>query len=255
MDCELKFSSFWIDECDSTNSYVRNLMAENDAGVIVAARSQTAGRGQKGNSWEAEPGKNLTFSAAWTPRKFAARDQFSISEAVALAVVDLLAWIGVDAKVKWPNDIYVGDRKICGILIEHSVMGMDISGTVAGVGININQREFFSDAPNPVSVIQLTGTELPLERLLDRYAELLEARLRCISVPEGRLLAHEEFKENMWRFDGKPYPFRDVASGAVYSGCIEDVEPSGLLHVRDSVAGGSHKYAFKEVEFLLSGVF
>ena len=170
----------WLDECVSTNTQVTEYPLSEE-GVIVAARCQTGGRGQKGNSWEAQPGKNLTFSAMWKPRGIAAREQFSISEAVALAVVDFLEDAGINAKVKWPNDIYVDDRKICGILIEHSVMGTEISRTIAGVGINVNQREFLSGAPNPVSMASIAGTEFPTERLLEDFEMKLRRRLSQIS--------------------------------------------------------------------------
>lgn len=241
----------WIDECQSTNTHVGSLPLDTN-GVVVATRAQTAGRGQKGNSWESEPDKNLTFSVMWQPQGFAARDQFAISEAVALAVTDLLSELGLEATVKWPNDIYVGDKKICGILIEHSVMGLDLSRTIAGVGININQREFVSDAPNPVSVIQLIGAELSLEPLLERYVAILESRLDAISTAEGRKDIHDEFQKCMWRFDGKPYPFRDRDSEQIYQGIIRGVEPMGFMDVENTVTGEIRKYAFKEVEFLLS---
>lgn len=191
----------WLDECVSTNTQVTEYPLSEE-GVIVAARCQTGGRGQKGNSWEAQPGKNLTFSAMWKPRGIAAREQFSISEAVALAVVDFLEDAGINAKVKWPNDIYVDDRKICGILIEHSVMGTEISRTIAGVGINVNQREFLSGAPNPVSMASIAGTEFPTERLLEDFEMKLRRRLSQISGSEGRIMIHDEFQSRMWRFDG-----------------------------------------------------
>lgn len=244
----------WIEECASTNSYAAALPPETGE-VVVATRRQTAGRGQKGNTWESEPERNLTFSAVWRPTAFAARWQFAISEAVALAVCDLLAHCGIEAKVKWPNDIYVGDRKICGILIEHSVMGTDIDRTIAGVGINVNQRVFRSDAPNPVSMAQIADREFPLPALLNEYVRILEARLADIMTHEGRETINAEFKERMWRFDGEAHPFRDRDTGHCYRGIIRDVEPSGLLTVECADAGACKKYAFKEVEFLLSELF
>ena len=116
-----------LEETLSTNSYASARAAELEDWTVVSARRQTAGRGQRGNGWEAEEGKNLTFSVFFRPENFRARDQFALSEAVALAVVETLAGEGIEARVKWPNDIYVGDRKICGILIEHAVMGMNVS--------------------------------------------------------------------------------------------------------------------------------
>ena len=113
---------------------------------MVTAYRQTAGQGQRGNSWEAEPGKNLTFSILYRPAGLPPMAQFAMSEAVALAVVDFLGVHGLEAKVKWPNDIYVGDRKICGILIRHSITATCVDYSVIGVGINANQTEFLSDA-------------------------------------------------------------------------------------------------------------
>lgn len=242
----------WLDECVSTNTQVTEYPLSEE-GVIVAVRCQTGGRGQKGNSWEAQPGKNLTFSAMWKPRGIAAREQFSISEAVALAVVDFLEDAGINAKVKWPNDIYVDDRKICGILIEHSVMGTEISRTIAGVGINVNQREFLSGAPNPVSMASIAGTEFPTERLLEDFEMKLRRRLSQISGSEGRIMIHDEFQSRMWRFDGSAYPFRIRESGESYPGIVRGVEPMGFLHVENADTGETCRYAFKEVEFLLSG--
>lgn len=238
----------WLDECASTNSYAASLEGDGTP-VVVATRSQTAGRGQKGNTWEAEPGMNLTFSAVWRPVDFPARCQFAISEAVALAVVDWLLTVGIRATVKWPNDIYVGDRKICGILIEHSVTGMNIDRTIAGVGINVNQRRFFSDAPNPVSCFQLTGREEELESSLESFVSFLVKRLDSVAVPGAATSVHREFCESAWRFDGAWHPFRDVRSGRCYSGRIAGIAPDGFLEVEES-SDGIHKYAFKEVEFL-----
>lgn len=243
--------TIWLETCASTNNEAVKYLSLDEL-TLVATRSQTAGRGQKGNHWEAEPGKNLTFSAIWQPRDFRARDQFAISEAVALAVVDLLRESEVEAQVKWPNDIYVGDRKICGILIEHSVTGMNIDWTIAGIGINVNQRLFRSDAPNPISLAVLTGTEYQLESLLEEFGHILENRLEFIYSEEGRNMLHEEFIENMWRFDEAPYPFMDKASNRRYNGIIRGVEPSGMLSIEEAETSAMHKYAFKEVEFLLS---
>lgn len=240
----------WIEECGSTNTYVSGLEKTED--FAVATRRQTAGRGQRGNVWESEPGKNLTFSAVWHPADFKATRQFAISEAVALAVCDLLEEEGIEAKVKWPNDIYVGDRKICGILIEHSVVGARIGRTVAGVGINVNQREFLSDAPNPVSMANEAGREFDVDSIFRRYLELLESRLTNLSDDaQFERSQHEEFKRRMWRADGRAYPFRDRLGGKSYRGVIRDVEPCGYLHVEDEDGKEKFKYAFKEVEFLL----
>ena len=245
-----------LEEVTSTNSWISQHEGELRDFTLVSAVTQTAGRGQRGNSWEAAPGENLTFSVLHRPADFPARDQFAVSCAVSCAVADYLASRNIEAKVKWPNDVYVADRKIAGILIENSLMGSLLSRTIIGIGININQREFLSDAPNPVSLSQLTGKTYSLAEERISLGETLELRLRSISSAEGRERIHREFTTRMWRGDGKFYPFRDVASGRTYSGRIQDVAPQGFLTVEESSdAPGatvqSHRYAFKEVEFLL----
>ncbi len=154
-----------LEEVDSTNAYIMREAANLVAPLMVLAHTQTAGQGQRGNSWESEPGKNLTFSIFYRPTALPPMAQFSMSEAVALSVVDFLEAHGLEAKVKWPNDIYVGDSKICGILIRHSILGGVVSSSVIGVGIDVNQKVFLSDAPNPVSMWQLTGKEYDLSAL------------------------------------------------------------------------------------------
>lgn len=241
----------WIEQADSTNSAVTDYVDDLEEGLILAARCQLKGRGQKGNSWESEPYRNLSFSAMWHPADIAPRNQFCISEATALAVVELLKRNGIGAKVKWPNDIYVGDKKICGILIEHSVMGMELSRSIAGVGINVNQKNFLSDAPNPVSMTQLTGEEYSLEVLLEQFREIFERHLEVIQTPEGRKSLHARFKEGLWRGDGVAYPFKDRDGGEIYEGVITGVAESGILTIRNIATGMEKEYAFKEVEFLL----
>lgn len=240
-----------IDETASTNSYLERNFASYPDMTMVIARRQTSGRGQRGNSWEAEEGKNLTFSLLHYPDRLPANTQFAMSEAVALAIVETLAACDIDAKVKWPNDIYCGDRKICGILIEHSVMGMEINRSIIGVGLNVNQTEFVSDAPNPVSMAMLKATEFDLSTLVEMVGMRIETALKAIGSEEGRQLKHQEFIHNLWRGDGLLYPFRDKESGATYLGRVCGVEPAGWLHVEEE-NGSSHRYAFKEVEFVIN---
>ena len=238
-----------LEETLSTNSYASARAAELEDWTVVSARRQTAGRGQRGNGWEAEEGKNLTFSVFFRPENFRARDQFALSEAVALAVVETLAGEGVEARIKWPNDIYVGDRKICGILIEHAVMGMNVSSTVAGVGLNVNQARFLSDAPNPVSLIQLTGRESDLTGMLERLAELIRRNCEAAYTEEGRRELHRRFIDRLWRGDGRLHPFR-LPDGTRFEARIADIEPAGFL-LLETADGEMKRFAFKEVIFSL----
>lgn len=239
-----------LHEVDSTNSYLEREASQIDDTVMVTAYSQTSGHGQRGNGWESAPGENLTFSVLYHPESFRAIDQFSISEATALAVADFLALHGVEAKVKWPNDIYVGDKKICGILIKHSLMGSEISHSILGVGININQTKFVSDAPNPVSIKQLTGETYNLEALTGEIARCLEHRLEMIYGEQNRIALHEEFIRNLWRGDGSFHPFSDTATGEIFEAVIDNIGPDGVLALRHRDSS-LRLYSFKEVSFLL----
>lgn len=240
-----------LEEVDSTNSYVAVHASELEDMTMVIANTQTAGRGQRGNSWESAPGCNLTFTLFCRPKGVAPAQQFSISEAVALAVADTLAAYGIGAMVKWPNDVYVGDRKIAGILIEHSLQGNGIEHSRIGIGLNVNQPEFFSDAPNPVSMRMLLGRDSDLGQCAARLYAALSARLGAVSTEEGRSDTHEEFLGRLWRGDGQAWPFRDRESGRLFRGSIAGVEPEGFLHIRPEGGGEDRVYAFKEVEFIL----
>lgn len=247
---ELRMEIIHLEEVDSTNAYIKREAANLVAPLMVIARTQTAGRGQRGNSWEAEPGKNLTFSVLFRPQSFPAISQFSISEATALAVYDFLNLNGIKSKVKWANDIYVGDRKICGILIQHSLANFNIGYSVLGIGINVNQTEFVSDAPNPVSMKQITGTTYDLGQLSVQIARCIEERLCKIYDRADRDILHEEFKDNLWRGDGKLYPFADTATGERFDASIVDIDPHGPMTLRLS-DNTLRTYEFKEVSFKL----
>lgn len=257
-----------LEEADSTNSWISRNSEELTAPCMVMARKQSAGRGQRGNTWESEPNRNLTFSLYLRPVDFPAIRQFHLSEAFALGICDALRDLcRVEAKVKWPNDIYWNDKKICGILIEHSVGSKNIIRTIAGAGINLNQTEFLSDAPNPVSVKMITGNDTDIDMFAEKMLEIVMKKLAALDSEKGMSKIHDEFKRRMWRGDGEYHPFRDTATGCVFNGKITDVAPMGYLHIAaqpedlsseskliNSPAHQSDsglRYAFKEVEFIL----
>lgn len=240
-----------LEEVDSTNSYVAAHAEELADKTMVMAATQSAGRGQRGNSWESEPGKNLTFTFLWRPEGFQPRHQFAISEAAALAITDYLKSEGIEAKVKWPNDIYVDDRKISGILIEHSITPSEIEHSRIGIGLNVNQTLFVSDAPNPVSAANIDGKTRDISRVAAQVGTCLEKRLDQISTAEGREAIHSEFIECLWRGDGKPHPFRKAYTGDEFMGIIKDVDPSGPIVIAENESGEVTSYFFKQIEFIL----
>lgn len=157
-----------INETNSTNNYLQSLCSEQKVEelTVVVADFQTSGRGQRGNSWESAPGKNLLFSTVIFPEFLEARRQFLISQVISLAIKEELDTYTSDISIKWPNDIYWKEKKICGMLIENDLMGRNINQSIAGIGININQEIFHSSAPNPVSLLQITGEEHDLFKTL-----------------------------------------------------------------------------------------
>ena len=221
----------FLDIADSTMNYAAVHQHELGDRTMVVAHNQESGRGQRGNSWESEPGKNLTVTMLYRPKadmdpRPLDEQQFRISEAAALGVADTLEAYGLKAMVKWSNDVYVGDCKISGILIEHTIISNRLDNSRIGIGLNVNQREFVSDAPNPVSMYQLLGEELPLARVLDTLSEKL-----------GRRLGQDGFRLR----EGERTEFQ---------ASIRDVRRNGPL-VLLMADGAETAFYFKEVEFIL----
>ena len=240
-----------IEKTDSTNNYLADLC---DKGVVqefttVCANFQTAGKGQRGNSWESEAGKNLLFSFVTYPAFVKARDQFVLSEIIALSVKEALDCHISDVSVKWPNDIYWKDKKICGMLIENVLGDGGVARCIAGIGLNINQRAFFSDAPNPVSLAQITGKEEDLQAVLKDImlfvAQYYEGLKLHTEVMTNYLT--ERYNQSLYRREGI-YPFRD-AQGA-FEASILRVDPDGRLFLLDT-EGKERSYLFKEVQFII----
>ena len=242
----------FLNEVDSTNAYMRLLLdgAEETVqeGLMVCAEYQSQGRGQMDNRWESARGENLLFSLLLYPTFVAPSDMFLISQSVSLGVKDMLNdYCGLsDISIKWPNDIYWRDKKIAGILVENFISGHTIESSIVGIGININQKEFFSDAPNPVSVTQITGKEFNVDEcaavvrkaILDRYIYLLNAKLEQL---------RGDYFSALYRREGY-FPYRDAAGE--FSAQIEEVLPQGTLILSDT-EGRRREYSFKEVEFVI----
>ncbi|MCM1066141.1 MAG: biotin--[acetyl-CoA-carboxylase] ligase [Muribaculaceae bacterium] len=236
-----------LPRCGSTNS---ELAARIDAphGAVLVAVEQTAGRGQRGNSWEAEPGKNLTFSQLLRPSRLPAARQFELSMAVSLAIAEAIDGLlpeGVCTSIKWPNDIYIGTGKVCGILIENKLAGALIERSIAGIGINVNQQIFLSDAPNPTSIIMHNGgRDTDLRAFL---ADVSERIVRTFDAYEAAGRPEDLKAAYMARLmcTRGEHTFADAAHGT-FKACITDVDYDGML----TLSNGCH-YAFKEVTFII----
>lgn len=255
-------------ELQSTNSYLKENYQGKPQFTVVTADFQTAGRGQRGNSWESERGKNLLFSMLFYPTvAIPPMQQFQISKAVAVGTVEALEELlqGVEHPevcIKWPNDIYIGNRKVAGILIENSLAGADrIDHSIIGIGLNVNQREFRSNAPNPGSLIQYLGEETDLVALTVSLRDHLAARLTAMA--DGELDA--KYKSLLWRRTGfHPYISLKVSAApaptAVAAGDapednrfeaeIVDVAADGRIFMRLR-SGAISSFYFKEITPIL----
>lgn len=237
----------------STNSYIDSHLPDAPHGTVVMAREQTAGRGQRGNSWEATPGMNVTMSMVIRPEGLEPARQFLISQAVSMAVVEVLDALlpGHTVSVKWPNDIYVGDRKICGILIENVLEGRRIARCTVGLGLNVNQREFLSPAPNPVSLTQLTDLTFDVEEIALTVAERIDSLCtRALSSPEAAEALGHAYFSRLWRGDGW-WPFHDHLRDTHMTARIVSVDPAGPITLEDRTDHTLRTYAFKEISFVL----
>lgn len=240
-----------LEEITSTNNYLRGLVGKEPLpeGSVVVTNFQTAGRGQVGNTWESEDGKNLMFSIILYPDFLPANRQFLISQITALSVKETLDEYVDDVTVKWPNDIYWRDRKICGMLIENDLSGRELYCSVLGIGININQREFLSDAPNPVSLTQITGLEYDREEILNKFRKrLYERYVDLIREKEDDI--RKDYRIALYRGSGF-HPYRDA--DGLFEACIKEIEPTGHL-VLELHNGELRRYAFKEVSVVQNEV-
>ncbi|MBR4065920.1 MAG: biotin--[Bacteroidaceae bacterium] len=240
-----------LDVVDSTNCYVRNeadnLWVSGKDIVAVTARHQTAGRGQRGNVWQSHNGCNLLMSILVRPgNSLEVKNQFLISQAVAVSIHTAMKCYGIETRLKWPNDIYVGNRKLAGILVELDYSGAFVEQAIIGVGLNVNQTEFPPMDKVPVSMKMLLGRDIPVENVLN---DVLCNFSNCYS--EARWGCKEaipaEYRELLLGF-GEQREYVDA--GGVFMAVIEGVEPTGHLLLRRS-DGTLSRYAFNEVEMLL----
>jgi BirA family biotin operon repressor/biotin-[acetyl-CoA-carboxylase] ligase len=236
---------YHFDTTASTNDDARD--EKYREGDVVWADFQTAGRGQRGHEWHSRKGENLTFSVVLEPTFVPIAEQFAVSEVVALSLVDMLAEYGIEAKIKWTNDIYVGDRKLVGILIEHSLAPTSLRRTIVGVGINVNQTEFDASLPNPVSMVQLLDRELNAEEVLQCFLKHLQENYEHLREGGAKSL-HNRYNELLYRKN--EYHTYALPSGEKFQAKIVGTAPSGALRLENE-DGSAKYYLFKEVEFVI----
>ena len=196
-----KTDIIWLDSIDSTNDEARRRILALDNLSVLSALEQTGGRGQRENKWHSAPNQNLTFSIVLKNPPVNAADQFCISEITAVTLVNFLSEYGIEADIKWPNDIYVSGKKICGILIENSLKGQSIDWTIIGIGLNVNQFNFPVDLPNPTSMCICGQKKSPysLDGLLGKFIDMFsECYTDCLSNKDELSKVHELYLSKMW---------------------------------------------------------
>lgn len=236
---------YHIEQTTSTNDDARR--SQYGHFDVVWAEHQSAGRGQRGHTWHSHEGENITFSVVLTPTFLPIVEQFLLSEVVALALVDTLVDYGVECRIKWTNDIYAQDRKIVGVLIEHTLLGDRLSRTIVGVGINVNQRSFSPELPNPTSMAIERGEVFDREEVLRCFMRHLELLYGLLEGGDKRGV-EERYRQTMYHLNEEhtyAYP-----SGETFRATIRGVRPSGEL-LLEHTDGVVREYAFKEVEFVL----
>ena len=276
-----KHDIIWLESVDSTNEEAKRHISDIDNLSVLSALEQTAGRGQRGNKWTSNSGENLMFSIVLKDPKISARDQFVLNEIASLAVVDFLSMHGISARIKWPNDIYVGSKKICGILIENSLHGSAISSSIIGIGLNINQRNFNVNLPNPTSMVLCRAEDGPLDihRCLEEFMDIftsLHDRFLTSACDLSPLC--QSYLSSLWRLR-EPSRFIDYTflpgghlegpmnlctgkasetgisssdqTGNEFPGIIRGLSPTGNLLVENLSTGLTREFGFKEIGYIL----
>lgn len=240
----------WFETLDSTNNEALRRLDGLDNLSVLAAREQTAGRGQRGNRWHAAPGENLTFSLVFKPGfPLPAAEAFGISRAAALAVREYLQSRGISAFVKWPNDIYVRNRKICGMLVENALQDGFVRASVIGIGLNVNQRTFRPDLVNPVSMALVSGENYTPETELEALCGFLAAALGALAVPEETAAQARRYRDALYRL-GERHEYVRCADGTSFHARIRDVDSTGRL-LLENEKGERESFAFKEISFVI----
>ncbi len=236
----------FVRETISTNALMKDIHCKDkpDEGFVVYTDYQSAGRGLGTNSWEAKAGKNVLFSILLYPHHIKPSEQFVISQIVSIAIWEVLSEIISNVKIKWPNDIYVNNKKIAGILIENTIQGNCISKTIIGIGLNVNQTKFESDAPNPVSLKLVTGKSHNRLSLITKICNKIVFLYQLVNYD----LLKENYFNNLFRNNGF-FPYHSDSGS--FNAKIIDVKEDGRISLLKE-NGEVKLFGFKEVEFVIN---
>ena len=253
----------YIERTDSTNTLLREMIAKGEwqAGEeYLYTGFQTAGRGQSGNGWESEEGKNLLCSILIDPQKVKDKRPFFLNVAVSVAVHRMVnsqfSILHSQLTIKWPNDIYWKDKKIAGILVENALIGSEVRYSIAGIGLNVNQTEWLSNAPNPVSMRQISGEEYDIHELMKT---LMNKMHTVLAMKREEVWTY--YRTHLYRKDGFwPFVEREVSiaptmnankeTEGIFLAKIENIRADGEIELRDQ-EGNLRLYHFKEVRYVI----
>lgn len=244
----------WFDSIDSTNSEARRQLPVNAKMSVYAAKFQTAGRGQRGNKWSSAAGQNLTFSVLLNFSRpqmpdLAVRNQFLLSIVAALSVSDLLQKLNIRNSIKWPNDIYIGRRKVCGMLIENIVGNTGLEHSIIGIGLNLNQTEFPPELVNPTSVLVSSGLRTVPEEVLDDFLDIFSEYMPYLSDIEGINEIRNKYVSRLFGL-GVSREYHDCLRNVDFTGTIRGISEEGLLLMEMPDKTVSN-YSFKEVSYII----
>ena len=234
----------FVPECQSTNDLMQQMCQteQPSEGSLIITANQVAGRGQRGNSWETEPGRNLTFSLFLRPTFLPVTSQFLLNIFISLAISDFLSnETAKKVQIKWPNDLLLEEKKVCGVLIENQLIGQKLSGSIIGIGLNVNQQRF--SIPRATSMSLATGAEWDLQYALDNLLNCLESRY--LQLREGKSAALKaEYLERLFRIN-QEYSF--TRNTGPFTGMITGIDDIGRLRI--AVDGADQSYDVQEIKF------
>ncbi len=231
----------------STNDKAKELLQKNEAAnfTVVVADVQSKGRGQRKNTWHSRAGKNLTFSIIAKPIFLPATKQFYLSKVISLGIIDYLNSRKKGFKIKWPNDIYYKDMKICGILIENSLLGSNIKNSIIGIGLNINQKKFPDYLPDAISLFNIKNKEFNLETELQILLRLIYNKYELLQ--KQKYTEIDSLYHKYLYLINTNSNFKDIKGK--FKGKIKETLPEGKL-VIETLNNEIRTYNFKEVEFV-----
>lgn len=246
------FKIIRLEEVDSTNNEIKRRGDSLDNLAVIITDKQTAGRGQAGNKWLSPPGENLTFSILLRPGydglpAIKAAKQFLISRIATLSVSDLLEENGIKCRIKWPNDIYVGNKKICGMLIENTLTSDQVASSIIGIGLNVNQDVFSPELMNPTSMYKVSGEKYGLEKCLQVFLKNFALYMALAGGKEEDI--KEKYLARLYRL-GELSGFRDIKEDKVFKGRIKGVAENAKLIV-EMPDGSDKEFAFKEISYII----